>query len=106
MISAEVSVPVLSVHRIVIAPRSWMDAKRLTMTLRGAIRRAPRDRVTVVIIGSEFGVRPTASATAEHQRIQDRLAEENVRGEHDHDQREREPGDQQAVWVQVALKGR
>ena len=63
MISAEVSVPVLSVHSTVMAPRSWIDASRLTITLRAAMRTAPRDRVTVVIIGSSSGVSPTASAT-------------------------------------------
>ena len=64
MISAEVSVPVLSVHNTDMAPRSWIEASRLTMTLRPAMRRAPRESVTVVIIGSSSGVRPTASATA------------------------------------------
>src|SRR3954447_11830442 len=34
VISAEVSVPVLSVHSTVMAPRSWIEARRLTMTLR------------------------------------------------------------------------
>ena len=45
------------------APRSWIEARRFTITLRAAMRSAPRDRVTVVIIGSSSGVRPTASAT-------------------------------------------
>ena len=45
------------------APRSWIEARRLTITLRAAMRSAPRDRVTVVIIGRSSGVRPTASAT-------------------------------------------
>jgi len=36
----------------------------LTITLRAAIRSAPRDSVTVVIIGNSSGVSPTASATA------------------------------------------
>ncbi|MGY4434144.1 hypothetical protein ACVWWO_006621 [Bradyrhizobium sp. F1.13.1] len=64
VISAEVSVPVLSVHKTVMAPRSWIAARRLTITLRPAMRSAPRDSVTVVIIGSSSGVSPTASATA------------------------------------------
>ena len=41
-----------------------MAASRLTMTLRPAMRKAPRESVTVVIMGSSSGVRPTASATA------------------------------------------
>ena len=56
--------PVLSVHRTDMAPRSWIEASRLTITLRPAMRIAPRESVTVVIIGSSSGVRPTASATA------------------------------------------
>ena len=64
MISAEVSVPVLSVHNTDMAPRSWIEASRLTMTLRPAMRKAPRESVTVVIIGKSSGVSPTASATA------------------------------------------
>ena len=55
--------PVLSVHSTVIAPRSWMAASRLTITFLRDIRTAPRDSVTVVIIGSSSGVSPTASAT-------------------------------------------
>ena len=64
MISAEVSVPVLSVHSTVMAPRSWIDARRFTITLRAAMRIAPRESVTVVIIGSSSGVSPTARAAA------------------------------------------
>ena len=41
-----------------------MDESRFTMTLRLAMRMAPRDKVTVVIIGKSSGVNPTASATA------------------------------------------
>ena len=55
--------PVLSVHRTVIAPKSWIADKRLTITFLRAIRTAPRDSVTVVIIGSSSGVSPTARAT-------------------------------------------
>ena len=55
--------PVLSVHSTVIAPRSWIAARRLTITFLRDIRTAPRERVTVVIIGSSSGVRPTARAT-------------------------------------------
>ena len=61
---ASVSVPVLSVHSTLMAPRSWMAASRFTTTLRAAMRTAPRDSVTVMIIGSSSGVMPTASATA------------------------------------------
>lgn len=40
-----------------------MAARRLTITFLRDIRTAPRDSVTVVIIGSSSGVSPTASAT-------------------------------------------
>ncbi len=63
VISADVSVPVLSVQSTVMAPRSWIEARRFTITLRAAMRSAPRVSVTVVIIGSSSGVNPTASAT-------------------------------------------
>jgi hypothetical protein len=57
-----VSVPVLSVHSTVIAPKSSMASSRLTITLAAAIRRAPADRLTVTMAGSS-GVSPTASAS-------------------------------------------
>ena len=41
-----------------------MDASRLTITLRFAMRNAPRERLTVITIGSSSGVRPTARAAA------------------------------------------
>ena len=73
---ASVSVPVLSVHSTSIAPRSWMAASRLTITLRLAMRIAPRDSVTVMTIGSSSGVSPTASATANRKRFQHRPVEQ------------------------------
>ena len=106
VISAEVSVPVLSVHRIVMAPRSWIDARRFTITLRAAMRSAPRDSVTVVIIGSSSGVRPTASATENSSDSSTGRPNSDVRGQHHQDKRDGEPRDQQAERVQVALKGR
>ena len=41
-----------------------MAASRFTTTRLAAMRSAPRDRLTVMIIGSSSGVSPTASATA------------------------------------------
>ena len=41
-----------------------MAARRLTITFLSAMRRAPRERVTEITIGSSSGVSPTASATA------------------------------------------
>ena len=64
VISAEVNVPVLSVHSTVIAPRSWIDASRFTITLRLAIRIAPRDNVTVVVVDVADDVPDSAATTA------------------------------------------
>ncbi len=59
-----VSVPVLSLHRMSMLPKSSMAARCLTITFCRAMRTAPCARVTVVIIGRNSGVSPTASATA------------------------------------------
>jgi hypothetical protein len=45
-------VPVLSVHSTVMAPKSSLASRRLTMTLSAAIRRAPADRLTLTMAGS------------------------------------------------------
>src|SRR5450759_3677817 len=59
-----VSVPVLSVHRISIAPKFWMALSLFTMHFRRAITTAPLARLVVTIIGSISGVSPTATETA------------------------------------------
>ena len=59
-----VSVPVLSVQRISIAPKFWMAFSRFTMALWRAITTAPFARLVVTIIGNISGVRPTATETA------------------------------------------
>ena len=61
------SVPVLSVHNTFIAPKFWIELRRLTMTFRRDIAIAPLARLTVTIIGSISGVRPTATATANNR---------------------------------------
>ena len=106
VISAEVSVPVLSVHSTVIAPRSWIEARRLTITLRRAIRSAPRDSVTVVIIGSSSGVSPTASATANISESSTGRPKSNPGREHHDHETEGQPRDDEAELMQVALEGR
>ena len=45
-------------------PRFSIAARRLTITLPCAMRCAPAASVTVMIIGRNSGVRPTASASA------------------------------------------
>ena len=62
-ISPSVSVPVLSLQRIVTLPKSSMAASCLTRTFFFVIRLAPWANVTVMIIGIISGVIPTASAT-------------------------------------------
>ena len=59
-----VSVPVLSVQSTSMAPRSWMAARRFTITRRAASLLAPLAKVTVTTIGKSSGVRPTARASA------------------------------------------
>ena len=59
-----VSVPVLSVHSTSIAPKFWIEFRRLTMTFLRDMAIAPLARLMVTIIGSISGVRPTATATA------------------------------------------
>ena len=59
-----VSVPVLSVHNTSMAPRFWMEFRRLTMTFFLDMARAPLERHTVTIMGSISGVMPTATAKA------------------------------------------
>ncbi len=59
-----VSVPVLSVHSTSIAPKFWIEFRRLTITFLRAIASAPLPRLIVTIIGSISGVSPTATATA------------------------------------------
>ena len=46
-----------------------MALMRLTMTFFLPIATAPLDRQTVTIIGSISGVRPTATATREEERL-------------------------------------
>ena len=59
-----VSVPVLSVHRMSIAPKFWIASSRLTTTFLRASRTAPLASVEVTIIGSISGVSPTATESA------------------------------------------
>ena len=59
-----VSVPVLSVQRMSIAPKFWIEFRRLTITFLRDMASAPLLRFTVTIIGSISGVRPTATDMA------------------------------------------
>ena len=59
-----VSVPVLSVQRMSIEPRFWMEFRFLIMTFFRLMARAPLAREVVTIMGSISGVRPTATEMA------------------------------------------
>ena len=59
-----VSVPVLSVQSTSMAPKFWIELRRLTITFFRDIETAPMASVPVTIIGSISGVRPTAMASA------------------------------------------
>jgi len=56
-------VPVLSLHRISMLPKSSIAESCLTRTFFFVIRRAPWASVTVIIIGIISGVMPTPRAT-------------------------------------------
>ena len=58
------SVPVLSVHRISMEPKSGMEISFFTKTPCFIIRIAPCAMLTLMIIGSSSGVTPTATALA------------------------------------------
>ena len=62
--SSRVRVPVLSVQRMSIPPRSWMALRFFTMTLRRLMAMAPLASEVVTIMGSISGVRPTATEMA------------------------------------------
>ena len=59
-----VRVPVLSVQRMSMEPKSWMEFKFLRMTFCLLMARAPFAREVVTIMGSISGVRPTATEMA------------------------------------------
>ena len=78
-----VSVPVLSVQRMSIPPRFSMASSRRTITpLRPCGARRAK-RVTLMIAGSNSGESPTASATANEQRVEDRPAQPLVHRHHE-----------------------
>ena len=58
-----VSVPVLSVTSTSMSPRSSMQTRRLTRTLRRASRRVPTARLVLTTAGRSWGVMPTAMAS-------------------------------------------
>jgi len=57
-----VIVPVLSVQRIFISQRFWIEESVLTMTFFSSMRFAPSDMATVIIAGRSSGAIPTARA--------------------------------------------
>ena len=59
-----VIVPVLSEQSTFMLPKFSIAARRFTITFSWAMRRAPCERLIVMIAGSSCGVSPTASASA------------------------------------------
>jgi len=59
-----VRVPVLSVAKISMLPKVGIAVRRLTITPLAAIATEPLPMVTVMIMGKNSGVRPTATAMA------------------------------------------
>ena len=63
-ILSQVSVPVLSVQRMFMAPKFWMALRFFTTVFFFDIDTAPFERFAVTIIGSISGVNPTATDKA------------------------------------------
>ena len=63
-ILSSVNVPVLSVHKMFIAPKLWIESSFFTMVFFLDIRRAPFDKLVDKITGSRSGVIHIAIATA------------------------------------------
>ena len=82
-----------------------MAASRFTTTFFLAMRSAPRDSVTVMIIGSSSGVRPTASATANRKDSSTGRPKREVHQEDEKHQEDGQPQDQQAQSMNAALEG-
>ena len=89
-----VSVPVLSVIRMSMSPRSSMHTSRLTSTLSRASRREPDARLVLTTAGSSCGVMPTAMARREQHRFDHRPAQQQIGDDDEHGQRERHPQQQ------------
>jgi hypothetical protein len=66
---SSVSVPVLSVQSKSIAPKFWMELRRLTITFFRLMAIAPLARQTETIIGNISGVSPTATASAKKKAL-------------------------------------
>ena len=66
---SSVIVPVLSVHKMSMAPRFWMADSFLTITFSLASFCAPLARFELTIIGSISGVKPTATAMAKKKAL-------------------------------------
>ena len=102
-----VSVPVLSVQRMSIAPRFWIELSRLTMTFFFDIAMAPLERFTVTIIGSISGVSPTATERREEQRLRPVVLgdadDEERRRDHDDHEADHQPGETRDASVETRL---
>ncbi len=82
-----------------------MDESRFTTTFCFAMRSAPRASVTVVIIGSSSGVRPTASATAKRKLSSVRPLAQDFHQHHEQHEETGEAENQHAEGMHAALEG-
>ncbi len=93
---ASVSVPVLSVHRTSMLPRSWIAARRLTITLLlGHAQRAARQRHRHDH-RQQLGRQPDRERHGEQERLEQRPVESGVHEQHEQHQHEGQAHDQQA----------
>ena len=79
-----VSVPVLSVIKMSMSPRSSMHTSRFTRTLSRARRRDPDARLVLTTAGSSCGVMPTAMRQAEQRGLDHRPTQQQI-GDDDDD---------------------
>ena len=89
-----VNVPVLSVIKMSMSPRSSMHTSRFTRTLSRASRRDPDARLVLTTAGSNCGVMPTAMASAEQHGLDHRPTQQQVDDDDEHGQRQRHPQEQ------------
>ncbi len=79
------------------APRFWIEGKRLTMTFFLAMVRAPLARFTVTIIGSISGRQPDGDREAEEEGLEPvafgEPDDQEDRADHDHHEADHEPGE-------------
>ncbi len=104
-IFASVSVPVLSVHSTSMLPRSWIAARRFTITCSlGHAERAARERDRDDH-RQQLGRQPDGQRQGEEEALEQRTVEQKVDQQHEQDEEHGEPHDQHAELVRCPAPG-